>query len=394
MPTGTPPGLRRARIASARSRSAPESWSSRSGQVAQDQGGVLPDRPRDRRRTRFARARAGRRSGRARARTRPPSSSPRLERVDEGIVGDGHGRRRAADSPPGPQQSRPLRAGFDETARQAEHLASDEPGCRIAPPYSTETSRHRRDPALDSIVVSIDVPFHAGQPHDRGARPRFRPARRGDGERPLGRQRRARQLRAAQGGDGRGRRGPDPVPPARAARDALRAQRLPLPRPRARSSSRASGSGTASAPSTSSACAMRRRPTTSTSPTAEDVRTQVGKPGAYSFEPVDPELAETHAGGAAGRLRRRRTQTYERLVEQGVARELARAVLPVGAYTEFYWTVNARSLMNFVSLRASETAQREIRRYADACERLLRRARCRSRTRPSSTPAASRPSPP
>ena len=59
-------------------------------------------------------------------------------------------------------------------------------------------------------------------------------------------------------------------------------------------------------------------------------------------------------------------ETYERLVEAGVARELARSVMPVGAYTEFYWTVNARALMNFVSLRASETAQREIRRYAEA----------------------------
>src|SRR6266516_269799 len=64
-------------------------------------------------------------------------------------------------------------------------------------------------------------------------------------------------------------------------------------------------------------------------------------------------------------------ETYERLVEAGVARELARAVMPVGAYTEFYWTVNARSLMNFVSLRAAETAQREIRRYAEAVERFL-----------------------
>jgi thymidylate synthase (FAD) len=43
----------------------------------------------------------------------------------------------------------------------------------------------------------------------------------------------------------------------------------------------------------------------------------------------------------------------------------------VGAYTEFYWTVNARALMNFVSLRAAETAQREIRRYADAVERFF-----------------------
>ena len=64
-------------------------------------------------------------------------------------------------------------------------------------------------------------------------------------------------------------------------------------------------------------------------------------------------------------------ETYTRLVEQGVARELARCALPVGAYTEFYWTVNARSLMNFLSLRNAETAQREIRRYAEACERFL-----------------------
>jgi thymidylate synthase (FAD) len=105
-------------------------------------------------------------------------------------------------------------------------------------------------------------------------------------------------------------------------------------------------------------------------PDAEDVRSQVGKPGAYSFEPVPDELAETTreelraAYDAA-------YATYERLVEQGVARELARVVLPVGAYTEFYWTVNARSLMNFVSLRAADTAQREIRRYADAVERFF-----------------------
>jgi len=105
-------------------------------------------------------------------------------------------------------------------------------------------------------------------------------------------------------------------------------------------------------------------------PEADDVRTQVGKPGAYSFEPVPQDVAET----TRERLReiyQAAYETYERLVELGVARELARAALPVGAYTEFYWTVNARSLMNFVSLRAAETAQREIRRYAEACERFL-----------------------
>jgi thymidylate synthase (FAD) len=92
-------------------------------------------------------------------------------------------------------------------------------------------------------------------------------------------------------------------------------------------------------------------------PEAEDVRTQVGKPGAYSFEPVDDELAETTREELRS-VYEHAYSTYERLVEAGVARELARAVIPVGAYTEFYWTINARSLMNFVSLRAAETAQR------------------------------------
>jgi thymidylate synthase (FAD) len=102
-------------------------------------------------------------------------------------------------------------------------------------------------------------------------------------------------------------------------------------------------------------------------PEPDDVRTQVGKPGAYSFEPVSPELAETTREELRD-VYETAFATYERLVEQGVARELARSVLPVGAYTEFYWTVNARSLMNFVSLRAAEAAQREIRRYAEAVE--------------------------
>ncbi len=105
-------------------------------------------------------------------------------------------------------------------------------------------------------------------------------------------------------------------------------------------------------------------------PASEDVRSQVGKPGAYSFEPVEPELAERTREELRA-VYEAAYATYLRLVEQGVAREIARCVLPVGAYTEFYWTVNARALMNFVSLRAAETAQREIRRYAEAVERLF-----------------------
>ena len=102
-------------------------------------------------------------------------------------------------------------------------------------------------------------------------------------------------------------------------------------------------------------------------PEPGDVRTQLGKPGSYAFEPVEPEVADA-AREELQAVYDASFAAYERLMELGVARELARLVMPVGAYTEFYWTVNARSLMNFVSLRAAETAQREIRRYADACE--------------------------
>ncbi len=105
-------------------------------------------------------------------------------------------------------------------------------------------------------------------------------------------------------------------------------------------------------------------------PAPEDVRSQVGKPGAYSFETVSDEVAET-ARAELQAVYEAAYSAYERLVELGVARELARCAIPVGAYTEFYWTVNARALMNFISLRAAETAQREIRRYAEAVERFF-----------------------
>lgn len=55
---------------------------------------------------------------------------------------------------------------------------------------------------------------------------------------------------------------------------------------------------------------------------------------------------------------------YITLLEAGVAKELARSVMPMGIYTEFYWTVNFRSLMNFLKLRTDEHAQPEMREYA------------------------------
>lgn len=59
-------------------------------------------------------------------------------------------------------------------------------------------------------------------------------------------------------------------------------------------------------------------------------------------------------------------KTYETLLEQGVCREVARAVLPVCTYSEFIFTTNLHSLMHFLKLRLHEGAQCEIRAYAQA----------------------------
>lgn len=44
-------------------------------------------------------------------------------------------------------------------------------------------------------------------------------------------------------------------------------------------------------------------------------------------------------------------KVYQDRLQSGIAKELARTVLPVSVYSQMYWTVNARSLMNFISLR-------------------------------------------
>jgi thymidylate synthase (FAD) len=105
----------------------------------------------------------------------------------------------------------------------------------------------------------------------------------------------------------------------------------------------------------------------------DNVRTQVGKPGAYSFEPVDDETRDA-ARAAIGDAAQRAFEAYERMLEAGVAKEVARMVLPLNMYTTYYWSCNPRSLMHFCSLRNSEFAQYEIQQYAQAAETFLERA--------------------
>lgn len=63
---------------------------------------------------------------------------------------------------------------------------------------------------------------------------------------------------------------------------------------------------------------------------------------------------------------------YERLVKSGWRKERARAVLGTGVYTQFIWTVNAWSLMNWLAKRLDKSAQWEHRQYALAANRIWR----------------------
>lgn len=107
-------------------------------------------------------------------------------------------------------------------------------------------------------------------------------------------------------------------------------------------------------------------------PEEYEIRSQVGKPGAYSFEPVDGGTASL-ATRLIAEASERSFDAYNQLLHAGVAKEVARMVLPLNTYTQFYWTVNARSLMNFLSLRSAPSAQKEIRDYSLHIENIFRR---------------------
>lgn len=97
---------------------------------------------------------------------------------------------------------------------------------------------------------------------------------------------------------------------------------------------------------------------------------QIGKPGGYSFEPgtitqhnkVDAIMHNSCYDAYSA---------YEVLLREGIAKEVARMILPVNIYSIAYVTMNARALMNFLSLRVRDEeaaypsfAMEEIHRVA------------------------------
>ncbi|TDE32875.1 FAD-dependent thymidylate synthase [Actinomadura sp. 6K520] len=101
---------------------------------------------------------------------------------------------------------------------------------------------------------------------------------------------------------------------------------------------------------------------------------QEGKPGKYVFMDGSPEQHKLVAE-ATKESYRQAYRAYTEMLEAGIAREVARSVLPVGLYSSMYATCNARALMNFLSLRTSREdsafpsfPQREIEMVAEQME--------------------------
>jgi thymidylate synthase (FAD) len=105
---------------------------------------------------------------------------------------------------------------------------------------------------------------------------------------------------------------------------------------------------------------------------------QVGKPGHYVFEPGDAyqygimrDNLRTVAQDAYS--------SYEGMLSNGIAREVARMCLPVNIYSSMYATCNPRSLMHFLGLRTHDedatfvsNPQREIEMAAEKMETIFK----------------------
>jgi len=109
-------------------------------------------------------------------------------------------------------------------------------------------------------------------------------------------------------------------------------------------------------------------------PSKERKLVQIGKTGAYEFIDGTPEQYEITVKAIKDSCTNA-YENYQKMLDAGVAREVARAVLPVTLFSSMYVTMNARALMNFLSLRTSREGshfpsypQREIEMVAEKME--------------------------
>jgi thymidylate synthase (FAD) len=107
-------------------------------------------------------------------------------------------------------------------------------------------------------------------------------------------------------------------------------------------------------------------------PTPEALRGQGSRNRQVGDGELHPAFRDTGAG-AIEQATEYAFASYEALIADGHARELARMVLPLNTYTEWYWKIDLHNLLRFLELRLHPHAQAEIRVYAEAVLAFARR---------------------
>jgi len=96
----------------------------------------------------------------------------------------------------------------------------------------------------------------------------------------------------------------------------------------------------------------------------DHLRVQKGKPGRYYFERMDDDATHQEFVKWLAFMSEQFKANYAYFADLDVAKEMCRMPIPFNFYTEYIYTANLRSLMNFLTLRLSPTAMFEIRQYA------------------------------
>lgn len=108
-------------------------------------------------------------------------------------------------------------------------------------------------------------------------------------------------------------------------------------------------------------------------PSADDLRQQAkinrqGSVDAPVSEPANSEILKQYGKDIETIFKH-----YNEYIQKGVAREVARAILPLSTYTEWYWKMDLHNLLHFLELRMEFHAQKEIRVYAEAIAEFVKR---------------------
>jgi len=104
----------------------------------------------------------------------------------------------------------------------------------------------------------------------------------------------------------------------------------------------------------------------------QDPKNKQGSKDVGHWNPFIPGWGQESAGDILAELYSEAYRTYEKLLEAGVSREMARFCLPVGIYTEIYCCWDLKNLLHFFSLRDDPHAQWEHQQYGKAMKEIAR----------------------